>query len=853
MTRREEIEQHLADRYDELRAQGMSDADAARAIESERLELEGDRGAGLLADASGDVKYAWRTLRKNIGVSAVIVLTLALGIGANAAIFSVINAVLLNPLPFREPSQLIRIFHTYSKLPEGIESLSPADFYFLRERSRALESIAMYIAPNEGFAFVDGDRAMQVYGAWTSADIFKVLGVKPLLGDTFAAGDDAPTAPRKAVISYAFWRRVYDGNPNVIGRQVRIAGQSMPIAGVMPAGFWYPRGDRADVWVTRAVAMPTRQGPWGLSTLARVRKGVTPADLGADLDAAAQAVQKRFPGPGERWTLVTRPLKEQAVRDIRPVLLLLFGAVAIVLVIACVNVANVMLARATAREREIAVRTALGASRARIVRQLLTESVVLAAIGAMAGLAIARVLVKTVLAMAPQNFQMLRDVEAPIDGRVLLATVAVAIVSAAICGVVPALVSLRSSLSATMGDGRSGMDVPRRRRLRSALVVAEFALSLLLLVVAGLVTRSLLRIESVDAGFRSDHLLTLTISLPSNTYDTPQKITAFYNRLLDAIRRMPAVESAALADGLPAGFATGGTNFHVDGHPMANGEAEPIAESPFVSGAYFRTLGIPIVAGRTFDERDADPKANNVVMINRTLARRFFGDVDPVGRKLMVSGNQDSTIVGVVGDVKYSPLDSADPEITIYTPFEQIPFRVMIVAIRTVGDPLDLVASVRNEVIRLDPEVPLGRTRTMEQLMSDSVERPRFRTALLVMFAVVALVLAAVGIYGVMAYSVSQRTREMGVRLALGAQPVDVTRLVVGEGLRLAIAGVACGVAGALALTRVLSTLVFAISPLDPLTFGSVTLLLVAIALAACLIPAYRATRADPLAALRAE
>lgn len=645
---------------------------------------------------TSDVRDAWRSVRANPGFAAVVVLTLTLGIGANTAIFSVANAVLLRPLPFHDPQRLVRIYHTYPFVPGGIEGLSPADFFTLRDETRAFEVVGTYRVSPDGFAFLNGDRPEMVYGTYVGPDFFKALGVEPLAGRTFEREDENPRSPFRVVIGYGFWQRRLNGDPNVVGRSLNLAGMSAAVIGVMPPGFWFPRSDRSELWAIERMAPPNRQGPWFFEAVGRLRPGVTAAQAQDDLDAAARAVQQRFPQWTADWTLVTRPLRRQLVGDMRQALLLLLAAVGLVLVIACVNVTNLMLARATGREREMAIRVALGASRGRLVRQLLTEALLLASLGAGAGLAIARWGVAAILALSPDNLQILHDANIRADWPVVMVTIVIAIACACVFAIAPAIGSTTWWTAPIVSASARSTETLSRRRLRSALVVAEITMAVVLLVGAGLVTRSLLALQHVDAGIGATRVLTAMVSVPpSYIARAPNRraIDQFFSRLLAAVREQPGVEAAATSDGLPPAGPVGESNFIVEGQPTPNGQAEPIGHFVNVGGDYFPAFGIPVLRGRTFDERDA-PGSPTTVIIDDALARRFFPGDDPIGRRLRVGGDWVATIIGVVGNVKYGGLDTTD-EPTMYSAASAGSPRTMAVVIRTAGDPLDFIPAPR--------------------------------------------------------------------------------------------------------------------------------------------------------------
>ncbi len=859
----EELRDHIERQTEQNIRSGMNPEDARYAalkafggVEQAKERSRDARGARWIEDIWQDLRYGARMLAKKPGFTLIAVITLALGIGANTAIFTVVNAVLLRALPFREPDQLTHIVRSNPNLPTGIWRLSPAEFFALRQHQRSFSAVATYRIPPEGFTFLGGERPQQVYGAFVSADFFSLLGVAPLMGRVFQAGEDAPNAEGAVVISHGYWQRQFQGDRQILGRTLKLDNdKNLTIIGVMPQGFWFPRGDQSDFWINLRLEPPNRTGPYFYHGLGRLRPGVTPEQANAELSAIAARVREQFPGGPENWTMLARPLHEHLVADTKPVLWLLLGAVALVLFIACVNVANLMLARAAGRQREMALRLSLGATRLRLVRQLLTESLLLAGLGAVVGLLLAWWGLSALLALLPDSLQSLRDARIEMDVRVFVVTALIALGSSLLFGLVPALIGSRAELTRVMNEaGRGGMETGSHRRWRGLLVAGELALSLMLLAGAGLLIRSLLKLQSVDPGVRAENVLTLFLPAGAR-YSKDDQIISFYDRLLERVRALPDAQSAAISFGLPPNLQNWGEYFRVEGRANDTRQHEPVAGFLSVGEGYFDTLGIPLRRGRAFDEHDKSPGAPPIVIINQRLADRFFPNEDPLGKQLRLGGGALRwfvTIVGVAGNVNYRGLDTTD-ELTLYVPHRQFTASDMSLIVRCAGDPMALAPAVQQQVWEIDNQLAATRIKTMEQLLNESVAQPRFRTVLLSLFAGLALALAGIGIYGVMSYAVAQRTHEIGIRMALGAQAHDVLRLVVKQGMRLALIGVASGLAGALALTGLMKKLLFGVSPNDPLTFVLIAFLLTGVALLACWIPARRATKVDPLVALRAE
>jgi predicted permease len=802
-----------------------------------------------------DWRYGWRMLARNPGFSAVAVLTLALGIGANTAIFSVVNAILVRPLPYRNPEQLVWV---WEKSPQGRQAgVAPATFLDWREQSRLFEQLAAY--DFEGFSLTGVAEPESVVGAWASANFFLLLGVEAALGRTFSPSEDRPGGERVVVLSHSLWQRRFGADPEIIGRRLTLNGESFTVVGVLPRQFWFMLGT-VELWVPLVLNTPQLhdRAARSFDVIARPKPGVTLEQAQAEMETIARRIAQAYPQTNDGWGVTINSVEENFLRFFRPALFLLLGAVSLVLLIACANVANLLLARAVARQKEIAIRAALGASRLRLIRQLLTESVMLSGLGGAAGLLLAHWSLRLVIAFMPGEL----DRRTPgglemigFDARVLGFTLGVSLLTGLIFGLAPAFQSSRPDLNETLkeGGGTSSGGF-RPQRLRHLLVIAEIALALVLLIGAGLMLKSFARMQQADLGFQPERLLRM--GLPLNRFrpdQQPQK-AAFLDEVLRRIAALPGAQAAAVANDLiPPPWATG-SPFTIEGRPAASPSEAPLAVNRAVSPGYFRALEIPLRAGRDFTERDT-AEAPGLVIISQNLAERFWPGEDPLGKRLRLGGPQADgpwlTIAGVAGDVRH-PLSPA-PKPVIYRPLLQTSPAWVQVFARTAPDPASLIAAARKEIWAASSDQPISGVGTMEQMLAEYVAEPRFIMTLLSLFAGLALALAAVGIYGVMSYAVSQRTRELGIRLALGAQAGDIFRLVVGQGLALALIGVGIGLAAAFALTRLLTGFLVDVRATDPATFAVIALLLTVVAGLACYLPARRATKVDPMTALRSE
>ncbi len=805
-----------------------------------------------------DLRYAARRLLRSPGFTAVAVLTLALGIGANSAIFSVVNGVLLRSLPFAEPERLVQLGTIKPGEEPQAGTVSPPDFVSLREENRVFTEV---VAFTYGGATLTGTgEPERIEAAWVSAGFFELLGAAPVLGRTIGPEENQPGNSEVAVLGYGLWQQTFGGDPGIVGRTITLNGITRTVVGVAPPGFGFP--EQRAVWAPlpynesfSAETDVNRRAQY-LGVLARLRPGTTLEQARAEVSTISARLEQEFPQTNTNVALALVPLREVMVGEVRTPLLILLGAVGLVLLIACANVANLLLARAAARESEMAVRTALGAGRGRIVRQLLTESVLLGLVGGVLGLLLAYWGTALLTTLQPEGIPRLEEIG--VDRTVVTFTLGVSLLTGVVFGLIPALQVTRANLMGALKEGgRGALSGRQGQRARSLLVVAEMALAVMLLVGAGLLLRSFLQLQQVDPGFRPEQTLAVDLSLPDHSYPEPAQRHEFYRTLLERVEALPGVRGVGAVNMLPMGEDHLVINYHVRGREPAPPGEGGVLEVRVATPEYFRAMEIPLLRGRAFTEADhAD--APQVALINETTARHVFPGEDPIGQFIRLGWGigegrfAGGEVVGIVGDVRqFGP--GADFAQEIYLPFAQVPQHGMTVVARTASDPLALAGAIRSEVRTLDPNLPVMGLRTLEQVVSQAVAQPRFYMLLLSIFAAAALLLAAIGIFGVMAYMVAQRTREIGIRIALGAEPARVQQLVVGRALRLAIGGVVIGGVGALALTRVLESLLFGVSATDPVTFAAVALLLTAVALLASYLPARRATRVDPMIALRAE
>jgi putative ABC transport system permease protein len=797
-----------------------------------------------------DLRYAFRQLIKSPGFTAVTILTLALGIGACTAIFSVVNAVLLRPLDYPEPARLVVIRET--QLPDFPEfSVSPPNYLDWEKQTKSYENLAAYSGSRINLTG-DGEP-QQLIGVKATAHYFDVYGIKPVLGRTFLPEEDAPGKNHVVVLSYPFWQRVFGGTADVVGRPIQLNGEPYTVIGVAPLGFGI--ASKVDAWMPMAFdpkeTANDNRGAHYLNVAGRLRPGVTVAQAEAELKVLAAQLATQYPDSNKGWGIFLMPLQDYSVRDVRAVLYTLLGAVGCVLLIACANIANLLLARATARHREISIRAALGASRARLVRQLLTESVLLALCGGLAGMLLARWGLDALLALAPANLPRVADIH--LDAGVLAFSLALSVLTGLVFGIAPAWLAARADVNEALKQGsRGSTEGGARGRLRSALVVLEVTFALMLLGGAGLLARSFMQLTHVDSGFTPENATVLRLSLPQKKYALPEQQTAFADTLLERVKTLPGVQAVGLTHSMPlvGDYVLG---FNIEGRPAIAPSDLPNTNYYAVTPDYFRAMGIRLMRGRVFTAQD-NAKTPRVAIINETLARQHFPNEDPIGKRINITNGPDTwrEIIGIVGDIKQYGPDKATSNQS-YEPFAQVPFSSLNLVIRTSGPPAALLSAIRPTVYAVDKDQPIGTIRPLEEIMADSIARQRFAMTLLTVFSAVALVIAAVGIYGVMAYSVVQRTGEFGIRMALGAQQRDVLRLVLVQGGKLIGLGLLIGLAATLAASRAMGSMLFNTSAQDPLTLGTITLLLGAVALVACLLPANRATKVNPIEALRAE
>ena len=797
-----------------------------------------------------DLTYGLRALLKKPEFTTVVIILLALGIGANTAIFSVVYSVLLRPLPFKDPDRLVMLFSHNTREQVAYSTLSADDIADFQKQNGVFDGLAS-VTVRWAFVLTSNGEAEQIYGRWVSANFFDVLGTHPQMGRTFTVDEDRPSGTRAAIISYEAWQRRFGGDPDVLNRSLNLNGEQTPIVGVMPRGFRFIEG--GEIWVPGAQNPISARGRnvRYLNAVARLKEGVSIEQAKTGMRTIASRLEAQYPATNTGFTTDVRKLLDHITGETRPTLIVLLGAVGFVLLIACANVANLILVRAADRQREVAVRSALGADRARLIKQFLTESVLLSVIGAAVGLLMAQWGIRFLISLGPD---LPRLSEIRIDGAVLAFTFILAITTAIVFGLFPALQATRSNISETLKEGgRSGTTGVTHYRFRSVLVVMEVALALMLLVGSGLLIQSFARLLNVEPGFRTDHLVVVNMGVPAQKYPQPEQRQTLYYSVEDKLKTLPGVVSVGASSRIPLSMALGANNitsfFTIEGRPVAPGE-RPEIDYRVVSADYFETMGIPMIRGRKFTREDT----TRVAIVNRAAARKFWGEEDPIGRRVNFGNPAETpwvTIVGIVGNVRHVGLE-VEPRAEIYRPYGNNPLTGPMVVVHTVGDPHAIAAAIRSEVRSIESQMPLV-INTIDELVDLSVAQRRFSMLLLGIFAAVAMVLAIAGIYGVMSYAVSQRTHEIGLRMALGAETRQVLSMVVREGLLLTSLGVGIGVAGAIAGTRAMSTMLFGITNTDPLTYLAVSALLVAVALAASYLPARRAARVDPLVALRHE
>ena len=797
-----------------------------------------------------DIRFGARSLWKAPAFTAVALFALVLGIGANTAIFSVINAVFLKPLPFRDPDRLAMVWEQspHTSQPNVANPQNLADWL---KRNHSFVDMAGFIETDMNLTGDSGPE--RVLGSYVTRDFFPVLGITPYLGRNFIAAEDVASRDDTILLSYGLWKRRYGGDPNILGKQIHMGDHAGTVVGILPADFRFP-GLKSELWSLIPLNPNAPRRGRFLTPIARLKPGVTFSQAQAEMKVIGQQLAREFPAFDTGWGVTVIPMREQFVGEIRTPLLVLLGAVGMVLLIACANVANLMLMRSSVRQREMAIRSSLGATRARIIRQILVESGMLGLLAGVLGLITAIWLKDALLAMLPDSMSVARVNSVTVDARVLVFTFVISIGTALLFGLMPAWRSSRPDYSDALKEGGRGvLGSLRKNRLRAALVAAEMAIALTLLIGSGLLIKSLVRLESVSPGFDAQHLLTTRMILASNRYKNGQEAASGLQDMLDRIQRIPSVSAAGSIHFLPLTSLNAATGFRVDGRPIPRPGEEPVTEVSIITPGYFTAMSIPLIQGRVFDRNDVAGRPQ-VTIINQALANGFFPHANPIGQRLFVQWGRSTPyeIIGVVGDVKHEALDKpALP--ALYFPCKQEPNLLATLVIRTTADPMSIARAAQDQIHSVDKDQAVADIQPMDALVSQSVSRPRFQSVLLGAFAGLALLLASVGIFGVMSYSVTQRTHEIGIRMALGAERNQVVRLVVAQALTIAMIGAAGGVAGAFALTRYLRTLLFEVSPTDAATFVVLPFLLCAVALSASYLPARRAAQVDPILALRYE
>src|SRR5262245_22313443 len=796
-----------------------------------------------------DARYGLRMLLKKPGFTLTAVITLGLGIGATSTIFSFVNGILLRPLPYQDSGRLVALDETALKRGVASMGVSFPNFLDWREQNRVFTGVAAYRGAD--YTLTGSGEPEKLSGADVSYNTFEVLGIAPILGRTFTAEEDRRGNDLVVILGHSLWERRFGAKPEIIGQKITLLNRTRTVIGVMPPDFKFP--EVADLWVPLALdtTMWTRNDH-GLSAIAGLKPGVTVEQAQSDMTAVARRVEEANPVTNEGLGVSVIPLREGLVSDYHKALFILMGVVGLVLLIACANVANLLLARASARAKEVAIRTALGAGRWRVFRQLLTESVVLGLMGGALGCGLALWGLDLLLAAIPIDFPFWMKFN--LDGRVLGFTAGVTLLTGLIFGAAPALQASKVDLNEALKEGARSASGAGRHRMLHSLVVAEMALSLILLIGAGLMMSSFMRLQNTNPGLNPENLLTARVELPEAKYNTPEKLQAFFKDLLERVSALPGVQAAGAVSRLPLAGGGWGRRLTVEGFPVLPSGQTPVINHCVITPNYFHAVGIPILTGRDFTDADARDSMK-VTIIDDRLAREYWPNESPLGKRVRFGPPENNepwhTIVGVVGAVKSESL-SLTLRKTVYLPYAQIAINDMALAVR-VANPENLAPAIRVQVRAVDPDQPVIDVRTMTEVISRSVWQPRLYAILFGVFAAVAVALASVGVYGVMAYSVSERTREIGIRVALGAQRHDVLKLVVAQGLKLALIGAGIGLAGALALTRLMQSLLFEVSATDPTTFAGLAALLSVVALVACYLPARRATKVDPMVALRCE